>query len=219
MTARANQLVGLVWYARRVPALPTSTRGAATSRRILSAAAAEFARYGIAGARIERIIATARTNKAQLYSYFGSKDDLFDAVVADRLTDSLEDAAFDADDLAGWAVALYDHNVTHPDLSRLIAWARLERRPAGLWFGDSTQFQPKVEAIRQAQARGLVRDADPVDLLGLVIATAGAWSPASPVFTATANDPREEHDRRRTLLHDYVQHAIAPSPHPDTRTP
>ncbi|HSZ40773.1 MAG TPA: TetR family transcriptional regulator [Trebonia sp.] len=65
------------------PELPTTPRGAATSRRILDAAAAEFAERGIAGARIDRIIATAHTNKAQLYGYFGSKEGLLDVVIAD----------------------------------------------------------------------------------------------------------------------------------------
>jgi hypothetical protein len=52
-----------------MPELPTTPRGTATSRRILDAAAEEFAERGIAGARIDRIIAAARTNKAQLYGY------------------------------------------------------------------------------------------------------------------------------------------------------
>ncbi|MEU7889824.1 helix-turn-helix domain-containing protein [Microbispora bryophytorum] len=40
----------------------------------------EFAEHGIAGARIERIVSAARTNKAQLYAYFGNKDKLFDTI-------------------------------------------------------------------------------------------------------------------------------------------
>ena len=55
-----------------------------TRKRLLAAATDEFAALGIAGARIDRIIAAAHTNKAQLYGYFGSKDGLFDAVIADR---------------------------------------------------------------------------------------------------------------------------------------
>jgi hypothetical protein len=47
---------------------------------------------------------------------------------------------FDADDLAGWAVRLYDQNLRHPDLARLIAWTRLERCPTGRWF-DSAQHE------------------------------------------------------------------------------
>ncbi|MFE7871938.1 TetR/AcrR family transcriptional regulator [Micromonospora humida] len=68
-----------------------TAKGAAAGRRILDAAA-EFAERGIAGARIDRNTATARTNKAQVYGYFGNKDGLFDAVIADQLMSAV---AFD----------------------------------------------------------------------------------------------------------------------------
>jgi AcrR family transcriptional regulator len=52
-----------------------------TQAAILSAATQEFARHGLGGARVDRIAARARTNKRMLYYYFGSKDDLFLAVL------------------------------------------------------------------------------------------------------------------------------------------
>jgi AcrR family transcriptional regulator len=52
-----------------------------TREAILGAATAEFARHGLSGARVDRIAAQARTNKRMLYYYFGSKDDLFLAVL------------------------------------------------------------------------------------------------------------------------------------------
>lgn len=65
---------------------PTLTaRGAATRERLLEAATAEFARHGIAGARVERIIDVARTSKAQLYAYFGSKQGNFDVIFEQSL--------------------------------------------------------------------------------------------------------------------------------------
>jgi AcrR family transcriptional regulator len=48
-----------------------------TRRRILDAATAEFARYGLGGARIDRIARRAGANKRMLYYYFGDKDGLF----------------------------------------------------------------------------------------------------------------------------------------------
>ena len=194
-----------------MPELPTTTRGTATSRRILEAAAEEFAERGIAGARIDRIITAARTNKAQLYGYFGSKDGLFDAVIADRADRLLSTVALDANDLPGVAVGLYDENLRHPELVRLMAWLRLERRPSGR-LSDSSDHAPKLAAIAAAQAAGLVRDGDPADLFALVIAMACAWSPASGVYAATADEPAADHERRRALLHDCVRHALAPPP-------
>jgi AcrR family transcriptional regulator len=190
-----------------MPALPTTAKGTATSRRILDAATEEFSRHGIAGARIDRITAAARTNKAQVYGYFGSKEGLFDAVLAY----SLEQGAtrFDADDLPGWAVALYDQILQRPDLVRLMGWLRLEQRPAGLVL-DSLDLEPKFAAIAQAQAEGRLRPGDPADLLSLVVAMAFAWSPTSGAYAASTDEPAADHERRRALLRDFVQRATAP---------
>jgi AcrR family transcriptional regulator len=192
-----------------MPELPTTPRGAATSRRILDAAAGEFAERGIAGARIDRIIAAARTNKAQLYGYFGSKDGLFDAVIADRAATLLSAVPFDASDLPGWAVGVYDENLRHPELVRLIAWLRLERRPVGR-LSDASDDKVKLEAIARAQAAGRVRRGDPSDLFALILAMACTWSPAGVYYTATAGEPASDHERRRALLRACVEHAVAP---------
>jgi AcrR family transcriptional regulator len=57
-------------------------RSAAQSReRILRAATAEFARHGLAGARIGRIVKKAGTNPRMIYHYFGSKSRLYVAVL------------------------------------------------------------------------------------------------------------------------------------------
>ena len=49
--------------------------------RILKAATDEFARFGLGGARVDRIAARAGANKRMLYYYYGNKDDLFLAVL------------------------------------------------------------------------------------------------------------------------------------------
>lgn len=54
-----------------------------TKRRILAAAKSEFAKKGLAGARVDVIAAKARANKRMMYHYFGNKDALFRVVVED----------------------------------------------------------------------------------------------------------------------------------------
>lgn len=49
----------------------------ATRSRILDAATQEFSAYGLAGARTEAIARAAKVNKALVYYYFKSKDDLY----------------------------------------------------------------------------------------------------------------------------------------------
>lgn len=115
----------------------------------------------------------------------------------------------DANDLAGWAVRMYDENLRHPELVRLMAWLRLERRPAGR-LSDRDDDDPKLKAIAEAQQAGRVRQGDPFDLMVLVIAMACAWSPVSGAYAATAGEPEADHDRRRSLLRDCVERAVAP---------
>ena len=60
----------------RFPRDPDQTR-----TRILQAATQEFHRFGLGGARVDRIAQAAGVNKRMLYYYYGSKDDLFLAVL------------------------------------------------------------------------------------------------------------------------------------------
>src|SRR4051794_26849533 len=106
----------------------------ATRGRILQAATAEFARYGIAGARVDRIALAAAANKAQLYSYFGNKEALFDATFRAHVLANVNAVELTADDLPGYCVRLYDAYLDDPALIRLVAWARLERTPTGYLF-------------------------------------------------------------------------------------
>jgi AcrR family transcriptional regulator len=54
-----------------------------TRQKILDAALAEFARYGLGGARVDRIAQRSGANKRMLYYYFGSKEALFLAALED----------------------------------------------------------------------------------------------------------------------------------------
>ena len=66
----------------------TRTRDAdATRARILEAAKQEFARAGLGGARVDEIAERAQANKRMIYHYFGSKEDLFTAVLEEAYLD------------------------------------------------------------------------------------------------------------------------------------
>ncbi len=71
-----------------MPEPKTRTRDAeATKARILAAAKSEFARLGLGGARVDEIAEKAKANKRMIYHYFGSKEDLFRAVLEDAYLD------------------------------------------------------------------------------------------------------------------------------------
>ena len=186
--------------------------GEATRARILDAARDEFARYGIAGARVDRISDNARANKAQLYAYFKSKEALFDTVFNLSLHAIVDTVPIDGSDLPGYAVRLYDDYLAHPELVRLAAWSRLERRPTGpLTAEPPPRYAEKLDDIAAAQAAGHIdKTFDPFDVFVTVIALSMAWSPASATFTASAADAGTDHERRRDILRTLVARAYAP---------
>ena len=61
-------------------------RNSAESReQLLRAATSEFVMHGFAGARINRIVKRASSNPRMIYHYFGSKSELYLAVLEEAL--------------------------------------------------------------------------------------------------------------------------------------
>ena len=98
-----------------------------TRRRILLAAAEEFANGGLFGARVDQIARRAETNERMLYYYFGSKEQLFTAVLehafsalteAEKTLDLNGVAPIEA--ITRLAHFVWDYYRDHPDLLRLI---------------------------------------------------------------------------------------------------
>lgn len=102
-------------------------RAADTKARILQAARTEFAELGIAGARVDTIAAAAHINKQRIYAYFGDKDQLFEAVLADAFN-QLADAVplpSSREELIAYAGKVFDFHQRNPDFNRLLAWEAL----------------------------------------------------------------------------------------------
>lgn len=71
-----------------------------TKTKIIEAAQSEFAEFGLAGARVDRIARKAGVNKAMLYYHFHSKEELYKEVVRrffEHLSDQIQ-ARFSPDD-------------------------------------------------------------------------------------------------------------------------
>ena len=181
----------------------------ATRRRLLEAASAEFAHHGIAGARVDRIAAAAKANKAQIYHYFGSKDDLFDAVFGDLVTATVSETPLDAGDLPGYAAALFDRYERHPDIQRLATYASLERdvsRPPHALRASATR--DKIARIKAAQDDGRLTTAFAADeLLALVTTIAALYSQTNPADEGSAG--RRSRAHRRQVVVDAVKAILA----------
>ena len=173
-----------------------------TRNRILAAATAEFADRGIAGARVDRIAEAAGASKPMLYSYFGGKEKLFDAVFTAHVVANTDRVPFTADDLPGYASRLYDDYLADPALARLVLWKRLERESTGYLYPSLEDHDVRhIQDIEAEQRAGSIRpDLDPADIWSLLISTAATWAQASMTVVSTSADAPEVHQRRRTAL-------------------
>ncbi len=171
-----------------------------TRRRLLRAARDEFTEFGLAGARVDRIAAAARASKPLLYTYFGNKDQLFDAVYNTLIADIVSDVPLDATDLPGYAGLLYDQSISHPELVRMTLWDRLERGGQGARQpGVQEANRTKVAAIQRAQDDQRLSDRIPAaDLLLLITTTAAMWAFAQRGPGGTGSEDADE--ARRTLV-------------------
>ncbi len=173
----------------------------ATRQRILDAAIAEFSRYGIAGARVDRIAEAAGSNKSMIYAYYGSKDQLFDAVFDAIVVRVVDDVPIDAYDLPEYAARLFDQYRTTPEILRIGIWDYLEREGEGMHIQAVMEAnESKVEALSKAQQEGVVGGHFPAPVLFALIL-------ALTQMRANAMDGPEDEDglkRRRQAIKDAV---------------
>jgi TetR/AcrR family transcriptional regulator len=135
------------------------------SRGLLEAAArAEFAAYGFAGARVDRIAKRAGVNKQLLFYYFGSKQQLYDSVVTDLAGDVAQPprprSRHASEDLRETFSALFDALVRRADLARLIVSEMQREGPAHRVYGQAVaRFVNEVrKVVIEGQGHGYFRD-------------------------------------------------------------
>jgi AcrR family transcriptional regulator len=142
----------------------------ATKAKLLDAALEEFSQYGIAGARVDRIAATAGCNKAMIYAYFGSKEGLFDELLKIQIDRIIREVPITPEDLPGYAGRLFDSYLERPQLLRLAAYHRLENGFGELSKAEAESYKHKIEAVAQAQMEGRISAAfNATNLLDLVV--------------------------------------------------
>ncbi|MGH3170893.1 MAG: TetR/AcrR family transcriptional regulator, partial [Trebonia sp.] len=150
-----------------------------TKELLLSAATEEFAQYGYAGARIDRIADRAGTNKRMIYAYFGDKDGIFDAVVAANIRALAIATPLRDGDLVAFAAGRFDYALANPAVRRLAAWRTFEDRVPTPEEEES--YRAKVAVVAQAQRAGRVTSVIPaVDLFALVLRMTESWLSAPP---------------------------------------
>jgi AcrR family transcriptional regulator len=148
-----------------------------TRAEILQIAADEFAEHGFAGARVDRIAAQMRTTKRMIYYYFGSKEDLYLAVL-ERAYAAIRRAEqeIDVDHLdpisaiRRLAELTFDHHEANPSFLRLVSIENIHRAEH---LRRSSQIAnlnvPAIDLIARILDRGyasgaFLRKVDAIDL-------------------------------------------------------
>lgn len=145
---------------------------------ILAAARAEFAQYGLAGGRIDRIARAAHASKERLYAHFGDKETLFRDVVAADGAAFFRAVELRPDAVPEFAGEVFDVAQDRPEHIRMITWAKLEGFPLDEPKVDGEGVLDRaIAAIARAQAQGHVDPAwDPEQLLVLLFAIGLGWA-------------------------------------------
>jgi AcrR family transcriptional regulator len=145
--------------------------------RILKAATEEFARYGLGGARVDRIAARAGANKRMLYYYYGNKEDLFLKVLEARYAHirraELGLHLLDLDPVQGMRRMVeftWDYYLKHPEFLTLLNSENLHRARHLKRSRDiAAMHSPLIALLRDLLLRGerdgkFRKGVDPVQL-------------------------------------------------------
>lgn len=162
----------------RAPAAEPRPRDADRSQgEILEAATAEFAEFGLGGARVDRIAERAGVNKRLIYYYFGSKEDLFLAVLErayevirgeERKLNMSEVDPIEA--IRRLIAFTWNYYLAHPEFLTLLNSENLHRarhlkRSAGIATMNSPLVQMLAEVLQRGHKAGIFRaGVDPVQL-------------------------------------------------------
>ena len=176
-----------------------------TKQLLLDAATEEFSAYGMAGARIDRIAASAGVNKERIYQYFGKKSEFFGIVLERQLAAVMEVVQIrgsGVDAITRYAGEVFDYQIEHPQLARLTFWEGLECDRPTAEEKRRAASGSKVVLVRAALPS--ISEADARDLLLTILTLADGWQvlhTLDRLYTGTvARDATRNASRKRAVV-------------------
>ncbi|MEN3295953.1 MAG: hypothetical protein V7642_5206 [Burkholderiales bacterium] len=161
----------------------TGRNAVRTRQAIIEAATGEFAALGLGGARMDAIALRAGLNKRLLYYYFGSKEDLFQAVL-ERAYENIRtaegalqlDEADPVEAVRRLVSFTWHYYISHPEFLTLLNSENLHqaahlKNSAIIRELNSPLIQTLDKVLERGRAAGLFRSG--VDPLQLYISIAG----------------------------------------------
>ncbi len=191
------------------PSTAPEARSEATRTQILDASEALFAERGFAGTSMRAVAVAAGTSQALLHHHFGTKAGLYEAVKL-RFTERYDQQRGSQDEIGtldpsgvlAEVKRYFAFLKANPNLSRLVAWARLEGDATP--FGGMNVIWAEVQGwLERAKANGLIPDrVDPGLLMVLGAASVQHWFDHRDVLCrAIGLDPSDENLDARYLEH------------------
>jgi len=193
-----------------------------TVARILAAAEKAFAEKGLAGARTDEIARSARVNKALLYYYFKSKEELYAAVVSslfEALRNVTESAAgLEAayrERIIAFINGYFDFVIAHPNYPRLVQREMMSASDTAKASIVSKYRMPTFrtletmirEGIKAGEFHNMEPDQTVFTMIGMTVFYFAAAPTLSSVLGRNLLSPRAIEQRRRALL-DFLEHGL-----------
>jgi AcrR family transcriptional regulator len=148
--------------APRRPRNPEQTR-----RDIIDAAIAEFSAKGLSGARVDDIAARTATTKRMIYYYFGSKEQLYAAVIEEAygwIRDAEQELRLDdlppREAIRRLVELTFDYHAEHPEFVRLVS---IENIHGGQYIAASDSISRRNDAVIRTIQKLLDRGVDAGD--------------------------------------------------------
>ena len=196
-----------------------------TRATILKAAERIYADYGLAGARTDAIAAAAGVNKALLYYYFKSKEDLYQAAIGSQLREFKQqtEKLLSAKGPAGPILLRYisyhfDFIGRHPYYPRMFQRMMMEgdRNLERIVREHSMPLKDLLVALlRRGMRSGEFRRLDPEHTLVSIAGLTGHYFNIAPAIRAiTGQDPysRSNLARRKTEVLNFIRYALFRDP-------
>ncbi|MFE7797169.1 TetR/AcrR family transcriptional regulator [Nocardia sp. NPDC057440] len=193
----------------------TMKRSDATKQALLRAARDEFAEYGLAGGRVDRIAEAAGVNKERIYGLFGSKDKLFDVILIDTLREFIDVVQPMADTEPGEYVGkLFDYHRDNPQLLRLLLWESLHRG-ADAHDIDGWRAEHYVQKFDRAREQFGV-DEQQAGLVLLALCGVANWTHAVPQTTRLLlGAGAEDYETTKRFMQEFARAAMRREPRVD----
>ena len=158
----------------------------------------------MAGARIDRIAASAGVNKERIYQYFGKKSEFFGIVLERQLAavmDAVTISGTGVEAIVDYTARVFDYQVEHPQLARLTFWEGLECDRPTAEEKRRGASDGKVALVQQALPTISLDDAR--ELLLTILTLADGWQVLGTLdrlYTGTITRDAARNARRKRAV-------------------